>query len=147
MTRVAPGSSASIRAAQSLLEARWRVGARGSLALGISQGAHSDSVVAVVVLGSERFVLEGQMAESLREVRFSFAAASGGAQSAARGIGGEPPENSLASRGPRHIDGFTAALCASPSASESDRVLLTDLPTRLGLIGGTYVLESIRSGF
>lgn len=151
MTRVATGSSTSIRAVETLAEARWRVGVRGSLSLSISHGTSDDTVVTLVVLGSERFVLEGRMDESAWEVRFAFPGSPGQSPSAARRGVGEPPENPPASRGPRRVElvteGLSVSFCANPAGSGADRVLLTDLPARLGLMGGTYVLESIRTGF
>ena len=152
MTRIAPRSSPSMQASQSLLDARWRVGVRGSLALTVLPGADAESAIAVVVIGSERFVLDGQTDDSGREVRFAFSVGSDARTAPYASADGAMPENPMPenSADPHRqtqFDGFTLALCPNPSASESGRVLLTDLPTRLGLMGGTYVLESIRAGF
>jgi|GEM_PF-1784228 len=151
MTRIAPRSSAGLQASQCLVEARWRVGVRGSLSVTVLQGPEADSAVAIVVLGSDRVVLAGEIEDSAREVRFAFSAPSiDSPLSLAEGVDGMPENHSSLrsqSRPAARLDRFALALCPSPAPSESDRLLLTDLPTRLGLLGGTYVLDSIRAGF
>lgn len=147
MTRIAPRSSPSMQASQSLLDARWRVGVRGSLTLAVLQGAHAEAAIAVVVLGSERFVLEGTVEDSGREVHFAFFADSDHSPTSATVAPVVMPENPSDTGSQRLLVAFRVDLCPNPSVSESGRILLTDLPTRLGLLGGTYVLESIRAGF
>ena len=147
MTRMAPRSSAGLHASQSLLDVRWRVGVRGSLTLTVLPGGDAESAVAIIVFGSDRFVLAGKVDDATREVRFAFSATSDGRRITEDHDCHGMPENPVTSGRQACFDGFNLAVCANPGAPEPDRLLLTDLPTQLGLMGGTYVLESIRAGF
>ena len=147
MTRMAPRSSAGLHARQGLLDVRWRVGVRGSLTLTVLPGAEAESAVAIIVFGSDRFVLAGKVDDDAREVRFAFSVTSEDCRLTDDAPCLGMPENPVASGRLECFDGFKLAVCVHPGAPESDRLLLTDLPTQLGLMGGTYVLESIRTGF
>jgi hypothetical protein len=84
-----------------------------------------------VVLDTVRWLLRGTVDESAHEVRFTVRSALEAEN------GGDRAE-------PEALVGATITLC---TASADGALLLTDVPQRLGLKGGTYVLASIRSRF
>lgn len=143
MTRIAPTRSTEVRADDVLVDARWRVGVRGSMTLSIVPGPERGAVTAIVVLGAERVIVAGRSEESELESRFTFQALSEhGVGDEVTGAGAEVVRAER--RNLRRLSGFTASINLSVNASGGLPLFLTDLPTRLGLMGGTYVLESIR---
>ena len=154
MTRIAPTRSSDIRANDALVDARWRIGVRGSMALSILPGPERGAVTAILMLGSERVVIAGRAEESDLEVRFAFEAVPEREEDSGAGIAqiGEPKASRLsgspdAAGRPnlRRLSGFKASVCHNASAESGAPLFLTDLPHRLGLKGGTYVLDSIRT--
>ena len=142
MTRVARSTSASARRVDSVLHARWRVGLCGSLELTIAPavGVQGDglAVASVVltsapalVLGASRWTLLGALEESGLEAVFVV-------HSVTQAENGAPEAASCP------LEGSTVTVCDPSSDSP---LVLTDLPQRLGLKGGTYVLESIHARF
>ena len=146
MTRVARSTSASARRVDSVLHARWRVGLCGSLELTIAPavGVQGDglAVASVVltsapalVLGASRWTLLGALEESGLEAVFVV-------HSVTQAENGAPEAASCPLEG--FLEGSTVTVCDPSSDSP---LVLTDLPQRLGLKGGTYVLESIHARF
>ncbi len=143
MTRIAPTRSTEIRADDVLVDACWRVGVRGSMTLSILPGPERGAVTAVIVLGAERVIVAGRSEESELESRFTFQALSEhGSDDEVNRTGTEVVRAER--RNLRRLSGFTASIHLSVNANGGSPLFLTDLPTRLGLMGGTYVLESIR---
>lgn len=134
MTRVAPRSAHDFGSSTPRMLVRWRVGAKDSLQVWIDAPAelepgHDGSrsmVSAIVTIGASRAVFDGHLEEDQSELRFVSA----------------PPAAS-SDRSVRCSGAFFLALCDGPGA---EPVVLTDLPTRLGLTGGTYVLDHCSSG-
>jgi len=143
MTRIAPTRSTPVRTDDVLLDARWRLGVRGSMTLSILPGPERGAVTAVVVLGAERVIMAGRSEESDLESRFTFQALSEhGDDEGVTAGGGE--DGRAERRNLRRLSGFTASISHGAIANGGAPLLLTDLPSRLSLMGGTYVLESIR---
>lgn len=155
MTRIAPTRSTEVRADDVLVDARWRVGVRGSMTLSIVPGPERGAVTAVLVLGSERVVLAGRSEESDLEVRFTFEAVPERQEDPATQIARTDDPKASRPNGPlpaanrrnlRRLSGFKASVCHGASVDGGAPLFLTDLAQRLDLMGGTYVLESIRTG-
>lgn len=143
MTRIAPTRSTPVRTDDVLLDARWRLGVRGSLSLSVLPGPERGAVTAVVVLGSERVILAGRSEDSDLESRFTFQALSEhGDDDGVTQIGGE--SGRAERRNLRRLSGFTASISHTATTGDGAPIVLTDLPSQLCLMGGTYVLESIR---
>ena len=143
MTRIAPTRSTEIRADDVLVDACWRVCVRGSMTLSILPGPERGAVTAVIVLGAERVIVAGRSEESELESRFTFQALSEhGSDDEVNRTGTEVVRAER--RNLRRLSGFTASINLSVNTNGGLPLVLTDLPTRLGLMGGTYVLESIR---
>lgn len=155
MTRIARSANAPARSVDALLHARWRVGLQGSLELSLSPhpGTHDGlsaapsllksaiettietTVEATVVLDTARWTLLGTLQETDCETLFTVRSA-------------VAAENGDLRAAPDALLGATVTLCEPFDRSAGDTaLLLTDLPQRLGLMGGTYVLESIRARF
>jgi hypothetical protein len=115
--------------------ARWRVGLRGTVVLSIDSGAASGefsgtiavSAVADAMLDAHR----GSSHEGLHALRGRLGQHAGEMQIEITSCG---------------IASAVGACCVVIGADESDRppLLLTGVPTALGLRGGTYVLEHVR---
>lgn len=119
MTRIAPRSTDGIAERSSdRMVARWRVGAQGALEIVIETEEAGGHARGFVTFNAERFVVEGQVA-----------------------LSGRVPSREIAFRAnpSRRVGtGFSLTIC---ERSGDDPVIVTDLPERLGLTGGTYALE------
>lgn len=155
MTRFARSTKGPARSVDALLHARWRVGLHGSLELRLSPRAGTrdrlaaapslleagvEAVLEVTleaksVLDTARWTLLGTLQETDCETRFTVDSV-------------VEAENGSLRTAPEALLGATLTLCEPSDGSADDAaLLLTDLPQRLGLMGGTYVLESIRACF
>ena len=127
MTRVAGSAAAHAPVHRARIDARWRVGVRGQLHLRVRSGPRPEQLVAEVSLGHFRWLFSGTCTVSMHEFRCEFVE-----------VGA--PEN----EGQPSAGSCTVALCTREGA---EALLITNLPERLGIKGGTYVLESIRVDF
>ena len=125
MTRLAPSAPPqSEDGTPALLHAAWRVGARGSLSLCLHEQT-TNGIEGVVTITSDdaasstmRMCVQAVNAVFAYERAFAFVCD----DSALR---------------------FTVTIVTLDSGQP---LLLTDLPTQLGLMGGTYTVDSIRLG-
>ncbi|MEY2715715.1 MAG: hypothetical protein RIT24_2058 [Planctomycetota bacterium] len=154
MTRIAPTRSSEIRANDALVDARWRIRVRDAMALSILPGPERGAVTAILMLGSERVVIAGRAEESDLEVRFTFEAVPELADDSAAGVAqiGDARASRLSEYRPaedrpnlRRLSGFRASVSHGAPADNEAPLFLTDLPHKLGLMGGTYVLDSIHT--
>lgn len=121
--------------ASTLLSAIWRVGARGTLRLRVEPMDGACAVRATVELDSRTraaFTMEGTMRDESTgepgcETRFVFTLP-----------GALEPANGA----PHTPHACSVSVCTVDGMGP---VLLTDLPSQLGLQGGTYVVESLQA--
>jgi len=131
MTRLARNAPPSRPAEHGFaLHVRWRVGARGLLTLVIRDAT---SASAEVTLSADA------AAPSVRRWSMAIVAP---APRRDRDAGQDRDECRYALRSG---DGAVSAQVTIVPTADTGALLLTDLPARLGLMGGTYVVESLHA--
>ena len=130
MTQFARRTAATGSDSSVVLAAQWRVGVRGSLRLTVQRTDDDGAVRACVELDARRrvsAVLSGAAVDSEGELRLVLAPAAAG-----------DTDNTA-------LDGHHPCVIAVCAVDGAAPVLITDLPARIGLGGGTYVLESLQA--
>lgn len=160
MTRLARNAPAARPTEQGFaLHVRWRVGARGLLTLVVREAASESAEVTLSADAPTPSVRRWTMSlvspiaprsrASVRHDGGNMAGDGHGGNAArqpgtdrSRGAGVEHGELNYALRS---SDGTVSAQVTIVHTADAGALLLTDLPERLGLMGGTYVVESLQT--